>query len=170
MATYERPPTPEAWKGLKFSRVIPTLYVGSVEDSIKFYTNHLPFYLSGRDGHDHCWLTMQGSNAINHFTGLEQGSVNVYLRRRGFVSRYEGSEGVEEVAEGSGGGTGVVHIRMDGSEQVFRAFYETIKSSGILIEKHHLRSTPWGTLTFGVDDPDGNVVWFYVSLRPQSRA
>ncbi|KAH9817144.1 hypothetical protein DFH28DRAFT_963216 [Melampsora americana] len=177
MATFERPATPDAWAGLKFSRVIPTLHVNSIEDSIKFYTKRLPFYLSGRDSNDHCWLTVHGSNAVNPFTGLEQGSVNVYLRRHGFVSRYERAEGEvkEEVKgtedNGSGEvGKGIVYIRLDGNEEQFRSFYKTIENSGIVADQHHLRATPWGTLTFGVNDLDRNHIRFYVSLRSESRA
>ncbi|CAH7690450.1 hypothetical protein BY996DRAFT_585444 [Phakopsora pachyrhizi] len=185
METFERPSVPDRFERFKFSRVVPSLEVSSLDDSIDFYTNSLPFYLSGRDRSDHCWLTLHNSSVIDHFTGSEQGSVNVYLRRSGFLptgpsaaqpghqpSRPESSNVHHHHDSGRAGVIrGLVYIRLDGNQKTFEEFYHTLLNQNRPISfSQPLASTPWGSLKFSLYDLDQNEIVFYSTLKPNSKA
>lgn len=137
--------------------------VDSVDRSIEFYTTKLPFYLSGRDSSNHCWLTLHGSTAIDHHTGLEQALVHAYLRRKGFIGQGEQPPPTE------GKRHGLIYIRMDGTAQTFENLYKTLKDKGLRISQDYM-ATPWGTLKFAIYDLDDNEICFYVANKPGSKA
>ncbi|MBW0468442.1 hypothetical protein O181_008157 [Austropuccinia psidii MF-1] len=164
MATFDPPPVPDDFKNFKFSRLIPSLEVDSIDRSIEFYTTKLPFYLSGRDSSNHCWLTLHGSTCPNNRSGLEEGSINIYLRRKGFIAPGKPDAPLKHVEQ-----TGLVYIRVDGSLDHIYDLHRILATKGVEIT-HSLAVTPWGSTTFGINDLDKNVIRFYRMNSPTSKA
>jgi catechol 2,3-dioxygenase-like lactoylglutathione lyase family enzyme len=122
-----------------FEKIIPSLPVSSIPESIEFYTQKLGFRVAGRDRDDHTWLQLVGAEDVDK----ADAAVNVYLRRRGFPDLPDDAA------------FGKVYIRLAGTESdELEKFLESVRGKGVKV-RNEITTKPWGLKDFTIADLDG---------------
>jgi catechol 2,3-dioxygenase-like lactoylglutathione lyase family enzyme len=129
-----------------FAEAIPALPSADVERSIAFYRDVLGFEPVHVEAG---FAVLRRDAATVHVWGATDES---------WRERVQWERPVISGAESFIAGTASCRVRVGGVNEL----YDECRAEGIVHPNGHIADTPYGTREFGVLDPDGNLVTFYL--------